>query len=364
MTTQATQFTFETVDDSGIVLGRSFLTVDGNGDPAIAYLSGSEINPAVMVARRQNGQWSRENTGGTAAPDTVRISLGIDSQGVPRLAYRDRSTDHAIFATRGNGIWSFEEIPTEGGIAVRGVADVSMQIEPNLHDPPFADTPTVAFRDAFQGDALRVARKTSGSWQISGVDGPSDTRNGVSLAFDSGAGLTVAYFQGFDTGAPAIREPLKLARELPSDVTDTRPPDFDSQVIDKDFVAAESVSMARGLFSAALIAYADHQSHTVYAWVSELGSGLPPSIEVVAQGNVTNGPRHPSAAGNPHQNLFVAYLDNGQVVLARRTLTGEWTSQPVATGDGWPSLAFDKDGTAHLAYGTGKLMYARSATPA
>ncbi|MEU6541524.1 hypothetical protein [Streptomyces sp. NPDC047000] len=363
MTTQATQFTFETVDDSGIILGQSFLTVDGNGDPAIAYLSGSEANPAVMVARRQNGQWSRENTGGTAAPDTVRISLGFDSQGIPRLAYRDRSTDHAIFATRGNGIWSFEEIPTEGGIAVRDVADVSMQIEPNLHDPPFADTPTVAFRDAFQGDALRVARKTGGSWQISSVDVSSDTRNGVSLAFDSSAGLTVAYFQGSDTGAPAIREPLKLARELPSDVTDTRPPDFDSQVIDKDFVAAESVSMARGLLGPALIAYADHKSRTVHAWVNEL-SGLPPRIEVVAGGNVTNGPRYPSAAGNPHQNLFVAYLDNGQVVLARRTLTGEWTSQPVATGDGWPSLAFGKDGTAHLAYGTRKLMYARSAAPA
>lgn len=239
-----------------------------------------------------------------------------------------------------------------------------MQIEPNLHNPPFADAPTVAFRDASQGDALRVARKIGGSWQISGVDGPSDTRSGVSLAFDSSAGLTVAYFQGFDTGAPAIREPLKLARELPSDVTDTRPPDFDSQVIDKDFVAAESVSMASGLLGPALIAYADRKSRTVHAWVNEL-SGEPPRIEVVAGGNVTNGPRHPSAAGNPHQNLFVAYLDNGQVVLARRsTLTSEWTSQPVATGDGWPSLEFGKDGTAHLAYGTGKLMYARSATPA
>jgi hypothetical protein len=113
----------------------------------------------------------------------------------------------------------------------------------------------------------------------------------------------------------------------------------------------------------ALIAYADHKSCTVHAWVNPL-TGLPPTIEVVAGGNVTNGPRRPSAAGNPHGNLFVAYLDNGQVVLARRTFTGEWTSQPVATGDGWPSLAFGKDGTAHLAYGTRKLMYARSATPA
>ncbi|MBP0451169.1 hypothetical protein J5Y04_16710 [Kitasatospora sp. RG8] len=79
---------------------------------------------------------------------------------------------------------------------------------------------------------------------------------------------------------------------------------------------------------------------------------------MVAQGNAANGPRRPSAAGDPHETLFIACLDNGQVVLARRGPAG-WTSQTVATGDGWPSLSFGKNGTAHLACGTGKLMYAR-----
>ncbi|MFJ1793058.1 hypothetical protein [Kitasatospora griseola] len=85
--------------------------------------------------------------------------------------------------------------------------------------------------------------------------------------------------------------------------------------------------------SAALIAYADPQSRTVHAWVSELGSGLPPSIEVVAQGNVTNGPRHPSAAGNPHQNLFVAYQGrHGPPGLRHREVDVREKRHPRLTG--------------------------------
>ncbi|MFF2149449.1 hypothetical protein [Kitasatospora sp. NPDC058190] len=360
MTTQATQFTLETVDGSGIVLGQSFLTLDGNGDPAIAYLSGPATEASVIVARRQNGQWTLDNTGGRGTPDNTRVSLGFDSGNVPHIAYRDGSTDNGIFGTKTNGEWSFEEIPTQGGLLARGVADVSMQIEPNLHDPPFADTPTVGYRDAFQGDSVAVARKVGTSWQISGVDGSSATRNGLSLAFDSSAGLALAYFQGIDNGAPAIPQPLKLAREVPSDVTDTSPPTFATQAIDPNFTSAGGVSKARGLFARELVAYADVRPGTVHAWVNE-GTGEPPTLEVVAQGNGAAGPRRPSAAGSPRQILFVAYLDGGQVMLARRADNGTWTSQPVAAGGGWPSLAFGKDGTAHLTYGTGNLMYARAA---
>ncbi|MCG6499904.1 hypothetical protein [Kitasatospora sp. A2-31] len=357
MTTQALQFTLETVDDSA-VLGQSFLTVDGAGEPAVAYVIGTSVGAAVRVARRHNGHWTHENTGGFPAGDDVRISLSFDSGGVPHIAYRDGDSGNAMFGTRGDdGGWSLEPIPTQAGLIVRSAADVSMQIEPNLNDPPFADTPTVGYRDAFNGDSAAVARKVGGSWQISGVDAPSDVRTGLSLAFDSSAGLRLAYFQGFDDGSPVIPQPLKLAQEEVSDAGDPHPPTFVSRVIDPDMRAAESVSMARGLFSKVLVAYADVRTRTVRAWSSSFGSE--PRIEVVAEGNDANGPRFPSAAGDPHQTLFIAYLDDGQVVLARRGPAG-WTSQPVATGDGWPSLEFGKDGTAHLAYGTGTLMYARA----
>jgi len=356
MTTQALQFTLETVDDSA-VLGQSFLAVDGTGEPAVAYVIGTGAGAAVRVARRQNGHWTHENTGGFAAGDDVRISLSFDSGGVPHVAYRDGESGNAIFGTRrDDGGWSLEAIPTQAGLIVRSAADVSMQIEPNLNDPPFADTPTVGYRDTFNGDSAAVARKIGGSWQISDVDAPSDARTGLSLAFDSSAGLRLAYFQGFDDGSPVIPQPLKLAQEEVSAAEDAAPPTFVNGVIDAGVRAAESVSMARGLFSKVLVAYADVRTRTVRAWSSSFGSE--PRIEVVAEGNDANGPRFPSAAGDPHQTLFIAYLDDGQVVLARSGSAG-WTSQPVATGDGWPSLEFGKDGTAHLAYGTGTLMYAR-----
>ncbi len=359
MTTQALQFTLETVDDSA-VLGQSFLTVDGSGDPAVAYAVSTASGAAVRVARRQNGHWTHENTGGFPAGDEVRISLSFDSGGVPHIAYRDGGSGNAMFGTRrDDGGWSLETIPTQAGTIVRSAADVSMQIEPNLNDPPFADTPTVGYRDAFNGDSAAVARKVGGvggHWQISAVDAPSDARTGLSLAFDSSAGLRLAYFQGFDDGSPVIPQPLKLAQEEVSDAEDPNPPTFVNGVIDPDVRAAESVSMARGLFSKILVAYADVRTRTVRAWTRSFGSE--PRIEVVAEADDANGPRFPSAAGDPHQTLFVAYLDDGQVVLARRGTTG-WTSQPIATGDGWPSLEFGKNGTAHLAYGTGTLMYAR-----
>ncbi|MEV4927106.1 hypothetical protein [Streptomyces roseoverticillatus] len=356
MTTHALQFTLEAVDDSAVV-GQSFLAVDGTGAPAVAYVIGTAAGAAVRVARRQDGHWTHEDTGGFAAGDDVRISLSFDSGGVPHVAYLDRDSGNAIFGTRrDDASWSLEAIPTQAGLIVRSAADVSMQIEPNLNDPPFADTPTVGYRDAFNGDSAAVARKIGGSWQISGVDAPSDARTGLSLAFDSSAGLRLAYFQGFDDGSPVIPQPLKLAQEEVSDAEDPHPPTFVNGVIDPDMRAAESVSMARGLFSKVLVAYADVRTRTVRAWSSSLGSE--PRIEVVAEGADANGPRFPSAAGDPHQTLFIAYLDDGQVVLASRGPAG-WTSQPVATGDGWPSLEFGKDGTAHLAYGTGTLMYAR-----
>ncbi|MFF9161691.1 hypothetical protein ACF081_15685 [Streptomyces longwoodensis] len=356
MTTHGLQFTLEAVDDSD-VLGQSFLAVDGTGAPAVAYVIGTAAGRAVRVARRQNGQWTHEDTGGSPAGDDVRISLSFDSGGVPHIAYRDGDSDNAVFGTRSDGGgWSLEEIPTQAGHFVRTAADVSMQIEPNLNDPPFADTPTVGYRDGFDGDSAAVARKVGGSWQISGVDAPSDVRTGLSLAFDSSAGLRLAYFQGFDDGSPVIPQPLKLAQEEVSDAEDPDPPTFVNRVIDPEMRAAESVSMARGLFAKALVAYADVRTRTVRAWSSSLGSE--PTIEVVAEGNDANGPRFPSAAGDRHETLFIAYLDDGQVVLAKRGPAG-WTSQPVAAGGGWPSLAFGKDGTAHLAYGTGTLMYAR-----
>ncbi|MFD0350982.1 hypothetical protein ACFQ0M_43005 [Kitasatospora aburaviensis] len=226
MTTQTLQFTLETVDDSAEVLGQSFLAVDGTGEPAIAYVVGTAVGTTVRVARRQNGHWTHEDTGGIAAGDDVRISLSFDSANVPHIAYRDGQSGNAIFATRrDDGGWSREEIPTQAGIIVRAAADVSMQIEPNLNDPPFADTPTVGYRDAFNGDSAAVARKIGGTWQISGVDAPSDVRTGLSLAFDSSAGLRLAYFQGFDDGSPVIPQPLKLAQEQVSDAEDpTRRP--------------------------------------------------------------------------------------------------------------------------------------------
>ncbi|GGV38965.1 hypothetical protein GCM10010495_65330 [Kitasatospora herbaricolor] len=188
---------------------------------------GTEAGPAVRVARRQNGHWTHENTGGLSAGDDVRISLSFDSGNVPYVAYRDARSGNAMFGTRVDGSWILQAIPTQAGLIVHSASDISMQIEPDLNDPPFADTLTVGYRDGFQGDSVAVARrrKTGESWKISVVDAPGDARTGLSPAFDSSAGLRLAYFQGFDFGAPQVSQPLKPAQEQVGGAEDPEPPE-------------------------------------------------------------------------------------------------------------------------------------------
>ncbi|AUY49357.1 hypothetical protein [Streptomyces sp. CB01881] len=365
------QFTIETADDSGNVLGQSFLTLDGSGEPAVVYLARKQNRNAVMVARRQNGQWTHEDTGGAGLDDGARISIGIDSHDVPHLAYTDGRTTHAVHAVRTGGTWSFEEVPTGGGIFFNGVSNVSMQLYRRLGtglgaDPGWFDMPAIAYRDAHPDDHLVVALKpNNGPWQFSTADpSPSATRTGVSLAYDSSDSLTIAYVVGVNDGTDPFPEPLKLASVKPTVVEGDPPwppPEFTSTVIDHSVRGVESVSMARGTFFHMLVAYADRHEGYVKAWVKSFGE-LAPAIELVARGNGSKGPRRPAAAAGPGDNLFIAYLDNGQVMLAERASDHSWNSLPVTTGDGWPSLAFGSDGTAHLAYGTGNLMYARRTT--
>ncbi|KIZ17639.1 hypothetical protein SNA_11585 [Streptomyces natalensis ATCC 27448] len=354
----------ETVDDSGTVLGQSFLTLNGAGEPAIAYQAQQGNRRAVMVARRRNGHWSHEDTGGAGLADGVPISIGIDSHDLPHLAYRGAGS-HAIYAVSDGAAWSAEEIPTGGGVVVYDVATVSMQLYRRLWwgGDPDIDMPAVAYRDSNNHDQLTVALKPGGgSWQFSTADPSStDALDGVSLAYDSSDSLRIAYVIGVNDGTDPFPERLKLAEVKPTVVEGDPPwppPEFFTNVIDHDVRAVETVSMARNTSSTSLIAYADHKEGYVRAWISKFGQPGP-TIESVVQGNGGASPRRPSAATGPGERAFVAYLDNGRIMLAQRAPDHSWSSQQVAPGGGWPSLAFGSDGTAHLAYGTGTLMYAR-----
>jgi hypothetical protein len=103
------------------------------------------------------------------------------------------------------------------------------------------------------------------------------------------------------------------------------------------------------------LAYFDMTSKTVKASVT---SGTASSLETVATGVVINDA--PSVAKQRDQ-FRVAYADTGAIKLASRGNSGGWTSEVVEAVSGRsPSLAYDDDGTANIAYVDGpKLRFGR-----
>ncbi|MFC0597829.1 hypothetical protein [Streptomyces palmae] len=346
-----TDFLTETVDGDGEVLGQTSLVVDGNGNPAVAYVVNRPVGN-VRVARRLNGTWTSEDTGGQTTQGVSLVSLGIDAQDVPHIAYRDRSSDSAIFASRGPGGWSFEEIPTQAGLEVRGTTEVSMRLDSD-------GVPSVAFRDDFTGERMAVATRdgTSSPWEVATLEKIGETGfvKLPSLAFDLSETPRVAFIDEFNEGQVEINEQaIRLSQKSVDGWQEV------SEILDKTVRQVRWLSLAQRTSAKYVIAYCEAAHGNLSALLSTFDS-TGPLTEIVAPGIVIAGnsnPR-PSAAVDLLSRPSIAYVDDGELKLATRSAPGSWTIQPIGPAVDWPSLAYDSTGNAHIAYSTGNLMYTK-----
>src|SRR5262245_53224582 len=133
----ATEFSSTTVDDSGNVHGQVTLAIGSAGAPVIAYTSQS--GEVRLAEQDDSGEWIiTRPPSGTASRDEYRISLDIDSKSEPHFALANASTDHLVYGARGQQ-WTFEEVPTEGGILQGRVRFPSMKLYKGFFEVPAVD---------------------------------------------------------------------------------------------------------------------------------------------------------------------------------------------------------------------------------
>ncbi|MFE6778492.1 hypothetical protein [Streptomyces sp. NPDC057702] len=349
----AENFTCDLVDDGGGLVGNTCLDLDPAGVPQIAYIAQRPVG-TIMLARREPTGWTVTDTGAVSPTEWNRVPFGVDSLGNAHIAYRDPATGHLGYSVRSAEGWNREYVPTSGGLFPQSVADISMRLHPGKHDPSLRDTPHIAFRDTYSTHALCYATKVDGTWRghVTVVDDLPIRTTGLhnSLAFSSGEGLRIAYFDELETSEDLGRRQLKLAERFDGEWT--------HGVIDDAGRAGQHACLAGRGDGDICVVYGDGDSAELKAWLRPFAS--PVVREVVATGL----PSHvsPSAELNWRSELYVAYGD-GQLRLASRALHGDaagtWRTRTVdAEGGAWPSLVCEKD-NIHLAYlKNGRLWYA------
>ncbi|MGH2556777.1 MAG: cupredoxin domain-containing protein [Actinomycetota bacterium] len=150
------------------------------GTPWVSFYSGGSLR----VAQRTAGTWTIEeiqrNAGPASDPATV-TAIRITSGGEPIVAYGDQG--RTVVARRSGGAWNTEQVPGDGGYGI------SLALDSN-------GVPHVAFYDV--NGNVRLARSTGGgSWEsadvattAAGPDGKSDPRWSTGIGVD-GDGTTV-----------------------------------------------------------------------------------------------------------------------------------------------------------------------------
>jgi hypothetical protein len=173
-----------------------------------------------------------------------------------------------------------------------------------------------------------------------------------SATFDSSGNFFIGYAKFFETGGPENDVTV-----LGTNMVGAQPVTFSPPVVVDDsphLAINRPTSIVRTLFGGCL-AYFDVASKTLKASVSASGISELETVATDVKNAIT-----PSAAVNG--NAFrIAFSDLEAVKLASRNQSGIWAVETVDPVFGQtPSLAYDKSGTAHIAYvKNGALKYGR-----
>lgn len=205
------QWFIETVDQREGTGKFNSLAVDSKGDPHIAY---SYIGPGDMLYASSNGQhWS------FSAIDLSRTtnsflgagnSIAVDAGGIPHVAYWDLNHRTVKYGYWTGTAWKTEVVDKLNAIAEQmGAIDhVSLKMDSQ-------GQPHVAYYDAGLG-VLKYAVRTSLGWRTEVVDRSGNVGMYPSLCLDAGDHAYIAYYDVSNNTLKLAREETVALAEMPA----------------------------------------------------------------------------------------------------------------------------------------------------
>ncbi|MFJ4948179.1 hypothetical protein [Streptomyces sp. NPDC088760] len=350
----APTFDTEVVDKTGTAAGQVSLAVDETNTPWIAYATNGGN---VVVAHREEDGWSRtELPAGPAARDIYRIGLAIDSRERPHVAFPTEADDHLVYGVRDTQ-WTFEDVPTSGGILTGRVRFVSLRLHPGVFSPPaFKDTPNLAYQSGFSlWYATKAPPKSTPDspprWKknVQRVDEGDVVEKGwfPVLDFDAQETLRIAYFDDLSATGQAIRR-LRVATRVPGTDFPGQPDSWQVQLMSGDQILGEYPAMGHSITGESFISYHERTERALKLCIF---GNFPesPATETVSN-QVAGDDVHSACAVNHNSRICVVYGSEGRLKFATRTGIATFDLQDVEAGGAWSDLVFDREGSAHVAH--------------
>lgn len=167
-----------TVDSSSDSVGSvSSIQIDGNDRPHIAYYDGS--NEILKYAWYDGSSWHTQVVDSQAGAG-VAISLALNAQGQPRIAYQV-SYGPVRYAWYDGASWHFEDVFLSGSSPWMSSVSLVLDAAGQAH---------LAF---IAGHTYYAERGAGGIWNISVVDSFLVNQNYVSLALDAAGEPQIAF---------------------------------------------------------------------------------------------------------------------------------------------------------------------------
>jgi len=173
--------------------GNISLALDSSDIPCVAFLdSTSGYKASVMKYSTTNGAWEAVGSPGFTNDQAFSVSLALDSNGVPYVAFTDYefcaySGTYEVMASvmRYNGTgW---EAVGGVGFSEGSAGNISLALDSS-------DAPCVAYVDDAWGYAATVMRYNGTGWEAVGNAGFSEGEiSNISLALDPSGAPCVAY---------------------------------------------------------------------------------------------------------------------------------------------------------------------------
>ncbi|MGB0588831.1 MAG: hypothetical protein ACPGU1_04035 [Myxococcota bacterium] len=182
----------------------SAIVVSPEGDAHLAWYDadGGNLRYGTLAGADLDAAIAIEIVDGEGAEDRGRhASIGVASDGVVHLAYRDETSRSLRYARRhAPGEWALEEVPvcTDDPECEAEVEDYGEFAELVL----IGGAPRVAFYDRARGDLKLAQRDATGQWSVATLDGhdaerdvdTGDVGRFVSAAVDAKQRLGIAYY--------------------------------------------------------------------------------------------------------------------------------------------------------------------------
>lgn len=311
------------------------IAIDGNDVPYVAYLNGTAIGNTIVTAEKfENGSWVTVGSGDFSAGHADFISIAIDGNDMPYVAYRDYANSSKATVQKFDGAnWS---AVGSSGFSASTANNTEIAIDGN-------NTPYIVYQDASTNFKAMVQKFEGGSWQaVGGGSASGSTAQYTDIAID---GNNVPYIVYKDGG-------------------------LSDKITVQKFEGGSWTIVGSAGFSVGAVEYttiAIDENNTPYVAYQDIGNGGGITVQkfdgsnwgVVGSNNFSAGAAtYTSIAIHSNNVPFVLYKDgaNSNKATAQQFDGNNWITVGsagfTANEAAFPSLAIDGTGKLIVAYGS------------